>query len=88
MCIRDSGYTTDSVYVSDLEPAQPITQGWEGKTQMCIRDRRSPLPRGFRIFIQISCRRAKKLIPIARGGCAIIIRYFLYGTFCTRSVAK
>ena len=28
----DYGYTTDSVYVSDLEPAQPITQGWAGKT--------------------------------------------------------
>ena len=26
------GYTTDSVYVSDLEPVEPITQGWAGKT--------------------------------------------------------
>ena len=26
------GYTMDSVYVSDLEPVEPITQGWAGKT--------------------------------------------------------
>lgn len=26
------GYTTDSVYLSDLQPVKPITQGWAGKT--------------------------------------------------------
>ena len=28
----DLSYTTGSVYVSDLQPAKPITQGWAGKT--------------------------------------------------------